>query len=93
MDFVQWGALAFGLVVGWITYRTLVLRTGDVGLSDISTVIGVVGGAAITGLFEEAELFAAYSIGLAIGFFSFILVRNIFSGATMFMMVDTHAKK
>lgn len=76
MSFVQWGALAFGVVVGWITYRTLHLRKGEVGLSDIATVIGAVGGAAVTSLFKEAELFAAYSIGLAAGFFLFLIFVN-----------------
>lgn len=79
MTFIEYGALAFGLVIGWITYRTLHLREDEkVGLSDIATVIGAVGGAAITGLFEEEILFAAYSIGLAGGFFLFLIIANTF---------------
>jgi hypothetical protein len=69
----EWGAFAFGLVVGWITYRTL-RRSGEtVALSNIATVIGAVGGAAVTGLFE-AELFGWYSLGLAGGFFFYLLL-------------------
>lgn len=77
MSFVQWGGLAFGVVVGWITYRTLHLRGRDnVGLSDIATVIGAVGGGVVTGLFKNEDMFAAYSIGLFAGFFLFLIFVN-----------------
>lgn len=68
------GAAFFGIVVGWITYRTLRRKEGKVALSDISTVIGAVGGAAITALFGSSQVFGAYSIGLAIGFFGYFVV-------------------
>jgi O-antigen/teichoic acid export membrane protein len=68
------GAFCFGLVVGWVTYRTLRRRSGESGLSDIATVIGAVGGAAVTSLFKPEDLFAAYAIGLAIGFFAYFIV-------------------
>jgi len=76
MTFVQIGALCFGLVIGWITYRTLRRSKESVALSDIAAVIGAVGGAAITGLFESESSFAAYSIGLAAGFFLYLLLGN-----------------
>ena len=66
------GGFCFGLVVGWVTYRTLRYAPHG-GLSDLSTVIGAVGGAAITALFPSASgAFGAYCIGLAIGFFSYL---------------------
>jgi uncharacterized membrane protein YeaQ/YmgE (transglycosylase-associated protein family) len=69
------GALCFGLVIGWVTYRTL-RRTGEtVAVSNIATVIGAVGGAAVTALFTK-ELFAWYCIGLAIGFFMYLILGN-----------------
>jgi hypothetical protein len=62
------GALCFGLVVGWVTYRTI-RRTPTSGISDIAAVVGAVGGASITALFPAEEaVFGAYGIGLAIGF-------------------------
>ncbi|HEX6748362.1 MAG TPA: hypothetical protein VF092_13785 [Longimicrobium sp.] len=62
-------ALLFGVVVGWVTYRTLRHATVT-GLSDIATVIGAIGGAAITGLFPLADgAFNGYCIGLFLGFF------------------------
>jgi len=68
------GAICFGLVVGWITYRTLRRREGVAALSDIATIIGAVGGGAVLALFDDEGLFGAYSIGLAIGFFAYFVV-------------------
>jgi len=74
MVWAQIGALCFGLVIGWIAYRTL-RRSGEtVALSDIATVIGAVGGAAVTGLFKDQALFGIYCIGLALGFFLYLIV-------------------
>ena len=66
------GALAFGLVVGWVTSGILRRSKRD-ALTDISTVIGALGGAAIIGLFSaETGAFGAYSIGLAFGFWWYL---------------------
>jgi hypothetical protein len=83
MSLIEIGALCFGLVIGWVTYRTLMFRPDSPGLSDIATIIGAVGGAAVTGLFETQNLFAAYSIGLAIGFFLFLIVANVFPNSRL----------
>lgn len=73
---VEVGALCFGIVVGWVTYRTL-RRSGETAsLSHIATVIGAVGGAAVTGLFDSEYLFAWYSIGLFFGFFLYLLIGH-----------------
>jgi hypothetical protein len=77
------GALCFGIVIGWITYRTL-RRSGEtVALSSISTVVGAVGGAGVVTLFSSQELFAWYSIGLTMGFFGYLILGN-----TLFKSVD-----
>jgi uncharacterized membrane protein YeaQ/YmgE (transglycosylase-associated protein family) len=68
------GAGCFGLVIGWIAYRTLRRREGAAQLSDIATVVGAVGGAAVTSVFDDADVFGGYSIGLAIGFFAYFAV-------------------
>jgi hypothetical protein len=44
------GAFWFGVVIGFITYRTLRHKTSS-GISDIAAVIGAVGGAAVLKLF------------------------------------------
>lgn len=80
MTQVDIGALCFGLVIGWITYRTLRRKEGSAALSDISTVIAAVGGAAVTALFKSETIFSMYSIGLAIGFFLYFIVGLIVSG-------------
>ncbi len=66
------GALFFGLVIGWISYRTLRLTAGTTALSDITTIIGAVGGAAVTALFRSDVLFGLYCVGLALGFFAYL---------------------
>lgn len=78
MDIPMIGALCFGAVMGWITYRTLRRKEGAAALSDVATVAGAVGGAAITALFKTPELFGMYCIGLFIGFFAyFIIAANL----------------
>ena len=73
------GAVCFGLVIGWITYRTL-RRTGEtVALSNIATVIGAVGGGAVTAQFDTPTIFSWYCIGLAVGFFLYLIL-----GSTVF---------
>jgi hypothetical protein len=75
------GALAFGVVIGWVTYRTLRRAGETVALSNIATVLGAVGGAAVTAIFDSRELFAWYSVGLAVGFFAYLILANtVFKG-------------
>ncbi|MGB2678400.1 MAG: hypothetical protein WAN12_15045 [Candidatus Acidiferrum sp.] len=79
-NFTGWlslvGAFCFGIVVGWVTYRTL-RRTPTNGLSDIATVIGAIGGATVTALFtHESGDFGMYCIGLLIGFFGYLIVAT-----------------
>jgi hypothetical protein len=76
VDSVQeWGAFAFGLVVGWITYFVNRHRSGEVTLGDIAAIVGAVGGAAVLALFPAgSDLFGAYGIGLAIGFFGYFAI-------------------
>jgi uncharacterized membrane protein YeaQ/YmgE (transglycosylase-associated protein family) len=70
------GALCFGIIVGWITYRTLRRQGETVALSNIATVIGAIGGGAVTALFKSPELFGYYSIGLFFGFFGYLVLGN-----------------
>ncbi|MDY7087390.1 MAG: hypothetical protein SYR96_20010 [Actinomycetota bacterium] len=74
------GAVVFGVVIGWITYRTLRRREGGVGLSDIATVIGAVGGAAVIDLFGDPDTFGLYAIGLGAGFFGYLVLALILEG-------------
>jgi uncharacterized membrane protein YeaQ/YmgE (transglycosylase-associated protein family) len=67
------GALCFGIVVGWITYRTLRRRGETVALSDIASVIGAVGGGWVATQFSTPDVFAWYCIGLFVGFFAYLL--------------------
>jgi uncharacterized membrane protein YeaQ/YmgE (transglycosylase-associated protein family) len=77
------GAVCFGLVIGWVTYRTL-RRSGDgVALSDIASVLGAVGGAVVTQLFDDPSLFGFYAVGLAIGFFGYLGIALILEGRSV----------
>ena len=60
--------------------RTLLRKEGgEAAISDLASVIAAIGGGAITKLFEgDTELFTAYSIGLALGFISFLVASWIF---------------
>ena len=75
------GAFCFGAAVGYITYRTLV-RTEKSNVSDIATVVGVVGGGAVTGLFDpqQGDTFGWYSIGLLTGIAAFFLLFLALNG-------------
>jgi uncharacterized membrane protein (DUF441 family) len=68
---VNFGALCFGLVVGWVTYRTMKRMKEQAAISHIAAVIGAVGSGTVVQLFKSEEMFAAYAIGLAIGFFAY----------------------
>jgi len=70
------GAICFGIVVGWVTYRTLRRQGETVAVSNIASVIGAVGGAAVTALFNSQEMFGWYCIGLAIGFFAYMILGH-----------------
>lgn len=75
MGMAEWGAFAFGAVLGWHVYFTNRYRKGEIQLSDLTTLLGVIGGGAITALFGEAKtaLFGAYGMGLAVGFFAYFV--------------------
>lgn len=68
------GALVFGLVVGFITYRTLVRTADKAAVTDLVAVVGVLGGGVVTSLYDPAgDQFAWYAIGLAVGMALFFL--------------------
>jgi hypothetical protein len=68
------GALVFGLVVGFITYRTLVRTADKAAITDLVAVVGVLGGGVVTNLYDPAgDQFAWYAIGLALGMATFFL--------------------
>ena len=83
------GAGCFGAVVGWYVYYINRYRRGDVQLSDLVTLIGVLGGSSILALFpERTDLFGAYGIGLCAGFFLYFLLLWIWVGVSPNFNVD-----
>jgi hypothetical protein len=87
MNTTEVGALVFGLVVGYITYRTLMRTADKTAVSDLASVIGAIGGGAVTKLYEPASnSFAYYAFGLAVGMAVFFVLFLILNGK------DTTAK-
>ncbi len=73
----RWGAFGFGMVVGWFLYFLNRYRK-QVTLTDVTTVIGAIGGGGILALFPaKTDLFGAYGAGLAVGFFGYFVVLLI----------------
>jgi hypothetical protein len=64
------GAFSFGAVIGWYVYYINRYRK-DASAGDITTLVSALGGAAVTGVFKDKQLFGAYSIGLGVGFFGY----------------------
>lgn len=89
MTMEQGGALGFGLVIGWFLYFVNRYRRSEASFTDITTVLGAVGGAAVTSLFPGGTaLFGAYGVGLAIGFFGYFLVLVVMVGISPNFGVD-----
>ncbi len=75
------GAAAFGMLIGWYVYYINRYRIGDVQFSDLVTLIGVLGGAAVLALFPAGtDLFGAYGVGLGLGFFGYFVVLIVLTG-------------
>jgi hypothetical protein len=66
------GSVCFGVVIGWVTYRTLARKEGGAAISDLAAVIGAVGGGVVLGIFDRGDSFGWYAIGLAVGFFGYL---------------------
>jgi len=69
------GAGCFGVVLGWFAYFVNRHRRDDVKLTDIAGFVAAIGGGAVLALFPSgSDLFGAYGIGLAVGFFAYLVV-------------------
>jgi len=72
------GAIGFGTLIGWYVYYINRYRQDNISLNDLATLVGVLGGGTILVIFPgTTDLFGAYGIGLAIGFFGYFLVLVI----------------
>lgn len=77
-DIQLYGAGAFGAVIGWYIYYINRHRRDDVTATDLVTLIGIIGGTAVLALFPaHSDLFGAYGVGLAIGFFGYFVIMMI----------------
>lgn len=74
MFIVGFGAVLFGLTVGWIAYRILRQRSGPSWLANLIALLGIIAGAAALAFFRDETLFGWYAVGLVIGFFAYFAI-------------------
>lgn len=75
------GAFGFGGTAGWFLYYVNRWRGDTVKVTDVATVLGAIGGGAVTALFPAGtDLFGAYGIGLAVGFFGYLVLLMLLVG-------------
>jgi hypothetical protein len=75
------GAAAFGAVIGWYLYYVARYRKDTVGIGDVASVVGALGGGAVLTLFPAAtDLFGAYGIGVFLGFFGYFAMLMVLVG-------------
>jgi hypothetical protein len=70
------GVTFLGLIIGIFTYRILQSRADAPAISDLTAVVGIVGGAVVFALLRNEVLLGWYSIGLALGFFACFAVER-----------------
>lgn len=83
------GAGAFGFVLGWNLYFINRYRTDEVALTNLSSLVSVLGGAAVLALFPAGSaLFGAYGVGLLVGFLSYLAVLALLVGRSKVFSVE-----
>ena len=81
------GVICFGLLVGFITYRTLV-RAATTAVSDLAAVIAAVGGGAVTAVAKPGtDQFGWYAIALLAGFVAYGVLYTVTNGVGSFAKV------
>jgi prolipoprotein diacylglyceryltransferase len=82
MSIDETGALIFGVVVGYITYRTLARTVGKSAISDLAAVVAAIGGGAVAKQYQSASghQFSWYAIGIAVGMTFFLLLFRVMNG-------------
>ena len=84
-----WGAGGFGAIIGWYVYYINRYRREDIRLTDVVTLVGILGGGTILALFPAgSQLFGAYGIGLFSGFFAYFATMLLFAGLSKNFGVD-----
>ncbi|WP_054813673.1 hypothetical protein [Nocardia arizonensis] len=82
MKFAEIGAVVFGVIVGAITYRTLVRTADKTAIGDLTSVLAAIGGGVVTGHYGDANAFAWYAIGLAVGILAYFVAYWRFNGTS-----------
>ena len=84
-----YGSWGFGAIIGWYVYYINRYRKTDVQFSDLVTLIGVIGGSTVLTLFPSStDLFGAYGLGIACGFFGYFVTLLIFVSISKNFEID-----
>lgn len=81
------GSVCFGLVVGWVAYRTLMRTTEKTSIKDLGIVVAAIGGSILATYIQPGTQFGWYAIGLAVSFFSYALLYLGFNGRESFAKI------
>lgn len=82
------GSICFGVLIGYIAYRTLILTADKTSVSDLTAVIAAVGGGAVTAVIApQSSNFGWYAIGLLAGFAGYGLLYWRLHGTAEFARV------
>jgi len=82
------GSICFGVLIGYITYRTLILTVARTTVSDLTAVVAAVGGGAVTAVITpQTDSFGWYAIGLLAGFAGYGLLYWRLNGTAEFAKV------
>lgn len=75
-DSSYFGVAGLAAIIVWLVYYINRYRKSDAQFSDLTTTVGIVGGAGVTSLFGGAHkaLFGAYGIGPYAGFYFLALI-------------------
>jgi hypothetical protein len=88
MNVLTIGTICFGLLVGYITYRTLARTTDDASISDLAAVVSAIGGGGVTAIVRPgSDLFGWYAISLLIGFAAYGAIYLAMNGRQEFAKV------
>jgi hypothetical protein len=88
MMVVTVGMVCFGVLIGFITYRTLIRTAGKTSIHDLTVVVAAIGGGAVTTLARPVtNAFGWYAIGLLGGFAGYAILYWALKGKTEFAKV------
>lgn len=82
------GAFCFGVVIGWFVYFINRYRSGPIQLSDLTTIVTVLGSGFVAVSNKDPTIFPGYALGLVVGFFGYFVVLAALVAASQNFTTD-----